>query len=210
MRHLARLAGYGALGEWARCLALADLDFGDIDFLDLYSCFPIAVQTYADALGVTEGNDYTFTGGMPFAGGPLNNYVFQSTCRLVELLREYPNSHGLISSVSGMLTKQGFGVFSTQSGFKPFRSDDVTAEVETLQANKQVLEEHSGDAVIAAYTVLYQNGNPWRVVAIYDVDEDIRAVAISEDAVLINVALTEEICGRKIVINGKSFDFKSA
>jgi len=100
--------------------------------------------------------------------------------------------------------------FSTQPGFKPFRSDDVTAEVETLQSNKQVLEEHFGDAVIAAYTVLYKNGNPWHVVAICDVDEDIRAVAISEDTVLIDVALTEEICGREIDISGKSFDFKSA
>jgi len=85
------------------------------------------MQTYADALGVADGKDYTFTGGIPFADGPLNNYVFHSACRLIELLRNKPNSHGLISSVSGMLTKQGFGIFSTQPGSKPFLSDDVSA-----------------------------------------------------------------------------------
>jgi len=82
--------------------------------------------------------------------------------------------------------------------------------VENFRANKQVLEGHSGDAVIASYTVLYHNGIPWGFVAICDVDDDIQAFPISENAALIDVALNEEICGRKIVMSGKSFDFKSA
>ena len=51
------------------------------------SCFPLAVELYADALGLAETRDLTVTGGMPLAGGPYNNYVLQATCRAAELIR---------------------------------------------------------------------------------------------------------------------------
>ena len=198
-RNLSRSIGAEIAAQ--RSLELAKLSVSDLDYLDLYSCFPIAVQCYADALNVPADKDYTFTGGMPFAGGPLNNYVLQSTCRLVELLREKPGSHGLVSSVSGLLTKQGFGIFSTLPPDNGFQMDDVSDAVAKSNPPVNVVNSYSGEATIAGYTVLYQKESPWRMVAVCDVDDHTRTVAISEDKKTKDTAMRDELCGQKIVIN---------
>jgi acetyl-CoA C-acetyltransferase len=194
----------GALIAGQRVLELAGLDISEIDYIDLYSCFPIAVQCYADALGVTADRDYTFSGGMPFAGGPLNNYVLQTTCLLVELLRSHPGRHGLVSSVSGMLTKQGFGIFSSLPSTNGFVFEDVTQAVAELNQPLEVDADYCGEAVIAACTVLFQEDTPWRLVAICDTANKTRTVAMSEDAGLMANAMIEEYCGRNVsVANGR-------
>ena len=48
----------------------------NIDYYDLYSCFPIAVQMFSDSLELDLSESLTITGGMSFAGGPLNHYVY--------------------------------------------------------------------------------------------------------------------------------------
>lgn len=183
-----------------RVLALAGIGVAQLDYIDLYSCFPVAVELFADALGLGDIQDRTFTGGMPFAGGPLNNYVLQATCRLVELLREKPGSHGLVSSVSGLLTKQGFGIFSRQAPTPGFAWEDVTEEVARKNPPREVLDHYAGAAHIAAYTVLFQEDAPWRLVAVCDVAESKRAVAYATDPALMRRAMTEELCGLAVTI----------
>ena len=53
-----------------RVLELAGLSIGDIALVDLYSCFPAAVQLGAKSLGLDITSQLTRTGGLPFAGGP--------------------------------------------------------------------------------------------------------------------------------------------
>ena len=62
----------------SRALELAETGVDDIDLIDLYSCFPSAVQVAAAELGLPVGDParpLTVTGGLTFAGGPWNNYV---------------------------------------------------------------------------------------------------------------------------------------
>jgi len=61
-----------------RCLELAGVSVGDLTHIDLYSCFPVAVQVAARELGIAQDRPLTVTGGLTFAGGPLNNYVMHS------------------------------------------------------------------------------------------------------------------------------------
>ena len=49
----------------------------------------------------------TVTGGMTFGGGPLNNYVLQSTARMAQVLRDDPSAAAWSLAISGMITKQG-------------------------------------------------------------------------------------------------------
>jgi acetyl-CoA C-acetyltransferase len=190
---------FGAEIAGQRVLELAGIGVDQLDYVDLYSCFPVAVQLFADALGLKDDQDRTFTGGMPFAGGPLNNYVLQASCRLVELLREKPGSYGLVSSVSGLLTKQGFGIFSRRAPAAGFLWEDVTDEVAQRDPPLEVLNDYAGAARIAAYTVLFQGDAPWRMVAVCDVPESKRAVAYAADPGVMQRAMTEELCG--IVVN---------
>ena len=62
----------------------------DAELIDLYACFPFAVQTQARALGLASDAEITLTGGMRFAGGPWNNYVTHMIANLVTRVREAP------------------------------------------------------------------------------------------------------------------------
>jgi acetyl-CoA C-acetyltransferase len=169
----AKLAGEAAL-------AAAGLQIDDVDYLDMYSCFPSAVKVYARALGIELDRQLTVTGGMTFGGGPLNNYVLQSTCRMASLLRAKPKSIGLVSSVSGMLTKQAWGLWSTLANSKGFVSVDVSEEVQSGWPVLEVVPPTDGLATIAGYTVEYQGGLPKRLIAVCDLSNGKRTVAYSE------------------------------
>ncbi len=143
----ARIAGQAAL----HALGVAA---EQIDLVDLYSCFPVAVQVYAAALGLPLQRALTVTGGMPFAGGPYNNYVLQATCRAAELMRAGRGRTALVSSVSGVLTKQGFGAWSMTPG-RGFVSADVSNEVARQSPALDVLADYTGPARIAGFTVLH-------------------------------------------------------
>ena len=53
---------------------------------------------------------------MTFAGGPLNHFVLQALDRMVAALRGDPGSLGVATAVSGMLTKQGVTLWSSEPG----------------------------------------------------------------------------------------------
>jgi acetyl-CoA C-acetyltransferase len=151
------------------------------DVVELYSCFPSAVQVQADALGLALDAPLTVTGGMTFAGGPLNNAVVQGLVALSQRLREHPAGLGLITSVSGLLTKPGASLWSSAEPASPFRAVDVTAEARERTATVPVLPDATGAAVVAGSTILYDaDGAPDRAVAIVDVDGG-RTVAVCRD-----------------------------
>ena len=188
----ARIAGRAAV----EALGLAARE---IDLIDLYSCFPLAMEVYAAALGLALDRDLTVTGGMPFAGGPYNNYVLQATCRAAELMRAGCGRTALVSSVSGVLTKQGFGVWSIDPG-RAFAhidvSDDVAREARTLE----VLNDYSGPGRIAGYTVVHGRGQEPRGVAVVTTDAGQRTVAVTTAPGSIARMQAEELVGRAVQI----------
>ena len=194
----ARLAGKSAMDA-------GGLAVGDIELLELYSCFPVAVETFAHELGVTPGRDLTVTGGMPFAGGPFNNYVLQATSRMAELLRARPGAKGLVSSVSGILTKQAFGLWSSAPAPDGFCHQDVTADVARVSPAREVLDQYYGQATIAGYTVLHERDMPLRSVIIADTEDGRRTVTSSDDPQIAEFLSNGEGCGMRIDVNGVLF-----
>ena len=194
---LATCPGAGIAGRAA--LDAAEVSIEDVDLVELYTCFPVAVEAYAAELGLPLARDLTVTGSMAFAGGPYNNYVIQATCRMAELLRGQRGRHGLVSSVSGVLTKQGFGLWSREPSRNGFASRDVTDEVARTMATKHVVESATGDARIAGYTVVYERGKVPRGVAIVDVG-DARAVVHSEDRAIVERMESAELCGARVLL----------
>ena len=179
---------------------------GELDLVDLYSCFPVAVETYADALGLGLDRDLTVTGGMSYGGGPYNNYVLQSTARMGRLLRAGRGRTGLVSSVSGVLTKQGFGLWSTGAPPGAFHSADVTQAVAAAVGEKPVLADHTGAGRIAGYTVLHEPDQPVRAIAVVDLDGGARALATSDDpAVTAAFESDREFVGVELTLAGGRF-----
>ncbi len=193
-------------------LSHANLNKNSLDFIDLYSCFPAAVQVYANALGVDDERDLTVTGGMASAGGPLNNYVLQATCRMVDLMREKQSDekksaavNGLISSVSGMLNKQAYGLWSAKKPQQSFAFIDVSDEVAAESKVLPVLDNYHGTAMVAAYTVLYNSDTPSRAIVIADTPTGERVVVYSEEKSVMNFMLGDEMCGSRILVDGLCF-----
>ena len=123
-RELHRCAGFARAGE--RAFERAGRDLASVTHRELYSCFPSAVRVQLRELAIQDERPFSVTGGMAFAGGPVNNFVLQALVRMVHLLRETPGGTGLLTAVSGMLAKQGVSLWSSQPGSAPFGHDDVS------------------------------------------------------------------------------------
>ncbi len=185
-----------------RCMELAGVTPDDVDLVDIYSCFPVAVQVAAAELGLSETRPLTVTGGLTFAGGPLNNYVMHSIVRMAQLLREAPDSKGLITANGGYLTKHAFGIYSAAPPARPFRHDDVQAAVDATPT-REVALGHRGKATVEAYTVMYEGDAPTKGHFATRTEDGRRAWGETTDADTLEAMTREEFCGRRGRLNGE-------
>jgi acetyl-CoA C-acetyltransferase len=175
-----------------------------VEMADLYSCFPVAVRVQQRELGLPLDGTPTVTGGMAFAGGPFNNYVLQSTVAMAQRLRDDPAAMGLVSTVSGLLTKPGLALWSTQVPAVPLvgdLADDARAATPTLES----VPDYVGAASVAASTVTYDGDVPARVIVIGDTPDGRRCVAVADDQDLAARATTERLTGTPIDVNAGTF-----
>ena len=183
-----------------RALDLAGIDVEDLNFVDLYSCFPSAVQVAAAELGLGEADEnrpLTVTGGLTFGGGPLNNYVMHSIARTVERLREQPDGHALVTANGGNLYKHAIGVYAGAPPRQDFRHADVKQEVAALPS-RICLPTHDGAATIESYTVMYADDEPaiGHLSCLTDGGE--RTWVNAEDPPLLAEMAAQEFCGRRV------------
>jgi acetyl-CoA C-acetyltransferase len=139
-------------------LAAARLTLDRIDCFDLYSCFPIAVFAACDALNLSPADPrpLTVTGGLPFFGGPGNNYSMHAIASMVERLRADPGSFGMVGANGGYLSKHSVGVYSTRrvENWQPCDSSKLQQQIDALPA-PPFTEQPDGTARIETYTVLH-------------------------------------------------------
>lgn len=184
-----------------RALKIADLTIDEIDFIDLYSCFPSAVNLNIQALNIPVDRELTVTGAMPYGGGPLNNYCLQATVKLAQLLRENPGSYAIASCVSGMFTKQGYGIWSSAGYRNAFVFDDVSDELNEQQQALELIEPQAGTVEIVAATVLFEKNQAQKLVIISQYPEGQRSVCYSANADHIAQSLDSNLVGKQAHIN---------
>jgi len=183
-----------------KALELAGIGVERFDYVDLYSCFPSAVQVAAAELGLALERPLTVTGGLCFAGGPVNNYVTHSIATMVERLREDPDAFGLCSAVGWYLTKHAFGIYSSQPPEPGFRHAYVQDELDMTPA-REVVTGYEGSATIETYTVMHdREGAPERGFAACLTPAGTRAWAATSDPDLMKAMTVEEFCGRPVTI----------
>jgi acetyl-CoA C-acetyltransferase len=199
-----RSPGFEVAGRAA--LRLAGVDIDDVAHLDLYSCFPIAVRQQVAALNIGPDRPLTVTGGMTFAGGPLNNYTLQSLPAMVHRLRAESASVGLVTAVSGLMTKQGVSLWGTDPPAEGYRSQEVGAEVAAMAPTLPLVKRSGEVGTIATYTVLAGgDGSPATGVVVADLAGGARVVAANGDVDLAHAMTTEEWCGRSVVLEGATW-----
>jgi len=201
-----RRAMYSSVGTRtaaAKLMDLAGIEPADIDHVELYSCFPAAVQSFALDSGLGLDRPLTVTGGMPFAGGPLNNFTLQSLVRMAEVLREDRGSIGLVSGLSGMIGKQGFVLLSAEAGEKGYQFADVTDETAAENVALELDGAYEGRATVAGYTVIYSKNRIARGIVVCDTPGGGRTLAQCFDAGQLERMTREEFCGREVEIDGQ-------
>ena len=186
--------GLGIAG--GRCLEMADLGIDDIDHLDVYSCFPSAVQVAATELGLDENKPLTVTGGMAFAGGPLNNYAMHGIARMAEVLRDSAGDIGLVTGNGGFLTKHAFAVFSSEPPAQAFRHDEPQDRVDAMPT-RELAETACGPVTVESYTVMFGRDGPNIGLAACLLPDGRRAWANTRDAEVLGAMVAEEFCGRQ-------------
>jgi acetyl-CoA C-acetyltransferase len=192
---LARSPGFAF--AWQRALALSGLSPDAFPVRELYSCFPSAVRIQLREFGLPAEPTPSVTGGMAFAGGPLNNFVLQAAARVREVLRERGGA-AVLSAVSGMLTKQGVSLWSCESGEASFGYADVSDAAERAEAPRKVVDAVDAVGAIAGYTVVTDPGAPARTVALVDLEGGARALAESADPELAGDAALRELAGTRV------------
>jgi acetyl-CoA C-acetyltransferase len=149
----------------------------DIGPVDLYSCFPSAVQQQAAGYGLSLDRPLTVTGGMRFAGGPWNGYPMHGMARMVQALRAEPDDIGLCSANGGVVTKLAATVFSSRPPARAFshhRPDDELAAL----PRRRVARPDPVDGLegaIETYTVVHdRTGSPTHGFVAVTPDDDHR------------------------------------
>ncbi|MEO8113175.1 MAG: acetyl-CoA acetyltransferase, partial [Phenylobacterium sp.] len=164
-----------------RALEMAGIGLDRIDFIDLYSCFPVAVEVGAEELGLAldDPRGLTVTGGLPYAGGPGNNYAMHSIAVMAQKLRAAPEAYGLVTANGWYLTKQSTGVYSHRRPDRPFERQDpgvLQRQIDALP-HPAVIERPQGSARIETYTVVHRREGPFMGIVVGREAEDRRFVA---------------------------------
>jgi acetyl-CoA C-acetyltransferase len=187
-----------------RALQLAGATIDDVELIDVYSCFPSAVQVAANELGLPladTGRPLTVTGGLTFAGGPWNNYVTHSIATMAEQLVANPGQRGLITANGGYLTKHSFGVYGTEPPTGVFRWEDVQAEVDR-EPTRDATVEWSGVGTVESWTTPFSRaGTPEKAFVAVRTPDDSRVLAVINDASEADATVADDIAGAKVQVN---------
>jgi acetyl-CoA C-acetyltransferase len=180
----------------------------DAEVVEVYSCFPAAVRVQQRELGLDPEGTPTVTGGMAFAGGPFNNFVYQATSEVVGRLRADPGARGLVTTVSGLLTKPGLAVWSTEPDPRGPLLGDLATEAARVTAQVPVvatLDGYAGPATVATYTVTPDGQEPAHTVVVGDTGDGRRCVAFSDDRELAAHVEATEFIGSAVTVEAGSF-----
>ena len=162
-------------------LAAHNIGVDDVSAFDLYSCFPAAVEAAAGAIGLAldDPRGLTVTGGLPYFGGPGNNYSTHGIATMVERLRsDAGDATGLVSALGWYTTKHAYGLYGASPPPSGFVNPDLSAQQREIDATAlPVAIDADGEGTVAACTVVFDGESVALAPAIATLDDGRRVVA---------------------------------
>jgi acetyl-CoA C-acetyltransferase len=184
-----------------KAFAMADIDIGDISFIDLYSCFPSAVELACRELGIAEDDPrgLTVTGGLPYFGGAGNDYVMHSIVTMMERLRARPGSFGLCTGNGWYVTKHSAGIYSTQAVEGHWQRENPKTYQKEIdsEARPEVSEKPEGKAAVETYTMVTDRKGKRFGIVVGRLEDGRRFLAnTADDDATLDRMMREEMLGR--------------
>lgn len=164
-----------------QAFAMSGKTINDMDYLDIYSCFPSAVQIACDELGIAhdDARGLTVTGGLPYFGGPGNNYVMHSIATMMDILRSHPGKFGLLNANGWFITKHSIGIYSTTPVEGEWQRANPADYQQAIldEAHPSFTESPDGKATIETYTVIHGRKGVERALIIGRLEDGTRFIA---------------------------------
>ncbi len=204
---ISRSAGIRAAGK--AILDAAGIGLDDVGHFDFYSCFPAAVQAAIEALDLDPHDDrgFTVTGGLPYFGGPGNNYVSHAIVEMARRCRADSDLIGMTTGLGWYITKHSLGLWSGTPPTRPWQVPDLRDAQRAIDATAIAVvpgSEATGTAVVEGFTVMHdRNDGPIAVPVFARLPDGRRVVARSEDR-----ELARSLSGGMLV--GERIDLKPA
>jgi acetyl-CoA C-acetyltransferase len=144
-------------------LAFNRLEPSDLDYAELYSCFPCIPKLARRVIDWPLERPATVFGGLTFGGGPVGNYMSHAVAAMTDALRNN-GRYGLLFGNGGFATTSHAIVLSrdpdaASGGPRDF---DVQAEADAPRGPApSFVEDYAGPGRIETYTVFYdRSGAP--------------------------------------------------
>lgn len=187
-------------------LDLAGKSVADLALFDFYSCFPTAVFTAAvDGLGIAadDPRGLTVTGGLPYFGGPGNNYSMHAIAAMSERLREQQGAFGLVGLNGGFQSKYGALVLSNgPTDWRGCNHDRIQAERDD-QPRPAIRRRAEGWGRILTYTVTYTQGEPTQGIVIGELDSGERFFANTASGEVLARMVEDDPLGSRIYVTAR-------
>ncbi|HUO90144.1 MAG TPA: acetyl-CoA acetyltransferase [Rhizomicrobium sp.] len=185
-----------------KAFAMADRTIADVSFIDLYSCFPSAVEIGCQEFGIAtdDPRGLTITGGLPYFGGPGNDYVMHSIVQMADKLRRAPGKFGLVTGNGWYVTKHSAGIYSTTPRAGKWQREDPKSYQKDIDAmpHPAVIERPSGAASVETYTVvLDRRGKRFGIVVGRDSAGNRFLAHTPDDDATLDWMMREEILGKR-------------
>ena len=187
-------------------LKMSDCNINQIEFFDIYSCFPSAIKIACDEMKINENNKLTVTGGLPYFGGPGNNYVTHSISEIMKKVRSKYGSMGLVTANGNYITKQSIGIYSSEEPNKPFApiNPNIYQKIINNKKGPKVSNNANGKAYIETYTVINDREGPSFSILFGRLEDNSRFIANTpNDKSLLHDMMKNDYLGISGIVKSK-------
>ena len=186
---------------WQNLSKATGIDIDSVTDFDIYSCFPSAVQVACNEIGLSaqDPRGVTVTGGLPYLGGPGNNYSLHGIAEMVSRLRSRSKGYGLVTANGLYLTKHSLGLYSTEPAEDGWQSLDSTTLQQQIdgQPTVSLAEYPAGPATVETFTVVFNRHGPKTGIVVARNNRGERILALTRtDADALQQLLAEDPIGR--------------
>jgi len=188
----------------AGALGAAGLGVDDVGAFDFYSCFPCVLEMAVEALGLAHDDrrGLTVTGGLPYFGGPGNDYSLHAIATMVERLRERGGT-GLVTALGWYVTKHSAGVYGASAPPKGWRLADTADAQRAIDASAlPVADAAEGPADVVASSVGYGTDGQVTAAPVVARLADGRRIAAAAEVAELPALAGRNLVGERIWVAG--------